>query len=111
MIYFVQAPNLLIKIGTSIRLTERLKKLTAAHGERLLVLAVTDGGFDVEQNIHARFAARRFSGEWFHPHPELTDFMALEGRPWNGRDEIPANQPGYPGGNKKRRTKRSWIRR
>ncbi len=42
MIYFIKSPDGPIKIGTTIRIVQRLKDLIAEHGPGLEVLAVTD---------------------------------------------------------------------
>ena len=87
MIYFLQIPTGgLIKIGTTSQLSVRLKQLTAKHGP-LDILAVLDGGLDVEQELHERFAPNRLEGEWFEPSDILLNFIASEGKPWDGVDE------------------------
>ena len=71
MIYFLRnADRTAIKIGTTIRLSARLKTLAAEHGE-LEVLAVIDGGRDQEKGLHRRFADLRTVGEWFEPGDDL----------------------------------------
>lgn len=95
MIYFIQSPDGAIKIGTSIRLTERIKQIAVDANievKSLLVLAVMNGAYAEEQAIHAKFEEYRIRGEWFKPNPELTSFMAMEGRPWNGRNDDPPNR-------------------
>ena len=86
MIYFIKSPDGPIKIGTTIRLSERLKELVAEHGEGLEVLAVVDGSFDDERELHGRFAHLRRVGEWFEPGDDLVGFIVAEGKPW---DEAP----------------------
>lgn len=89
MIYFILAldGSNHVKIGTTVRLTERLKQLTAEQGAELRVLGIMDGGYAEERAIHDKFEAHWLHGEWFVSNPELTDFIAMEGRPWNGKDE------------------------
>jgi len=87
MIYFIR-PKVggAIKIGTSIRLSQRIRQLQAEFGE-LEVLAVTDGSYDEESILHQRFAHLRHHGEWFEPGDDLLAFIIRDGRPWNGADE------------------------
>lgn len=90
MIYFLRSSAGPIKIGTTIRLTQRLRQLAAEHGEGLEVLAVLDGSRDVEQALHGRFAHLRRVGEWFEPGDDLLGFIVSDGRPWDGSDEVAA---------------------
>lgn len=92
MIYFLQSEDGgHIKIGTTIRLTERLKQLSKETGTRLRVLAITDGGYDTEGELHARFGHLRVADEreWFEPGDDLIGFIVTEGREWDGSDEAP----------------------
>lgn len=90
MIYFIQAEDGgHIKIGTTIRLSARLKQLCNDHGTGLRVLAVTDGTFDTEKTLHQRFAHLRVVNEWFEPGDDLIGFIVADGKPWDGTDEAP----------------------
>lgn len=84
MIYFIQpkagGP---IKIGTTVRLGQRLKQLAAESGAELQVLAVVDGGFREEKSLHQRFAHLRQVGEWFEPGDDLLGFIVNDGKPWD----------------------------
>lgn len=93
MIYFIRRPDGgRIKIGNTLRLSARLRELTAEHGPGLEVMAVTDGSFDRERALHGRFAGLRVDGngqrEWFEPGDDLVDFIIRECRAWDGRDEV-----------------------
>lgn len=59
MIYFILAldGSNHIKIGTTIRLTERLKQLTLLTKTELRVLGVMNGGYAEEQALHDKFEA------------------------------------------------------
>lgn len=88
MIYFVQAEGGgLIKIGTSVCLTERLRQLELIHGDGLSVLAVMPGSFDVERTLHDRFAHLWEGGEWFRDNGELTEFISRNASPWDGTND------------------------
>ncbi len=87
MIYFVRSPAGPIKIGTRIRLSQRLRQLASEHGPGLEVLEVADGSYEVERALHGRFAHLRQVGEWFEPGDDLLGFIASDARPWDGLDE------------------------
>jgi T5orf172 domain len=87
VIYFIRSPGGRIKIGTTIRLSERLKQLVAEHGEGLEVLAVVEGSYEAEKGLHDRFGHLRIVNEWFEPGDDLVGFIVAEGRPWDGSDE------------------------
>jgi hypothetical protein len=91
MIYFIRRPDGgPIKIGTTIRLTERLKQLIAEHGPGLEVLAVAEGSYDRERELHRRFSHLRHGRtEQFEPGDDLVGFIVAEGRAWDGSDESP----------------------
>jgi Helix-turn-helix/T5orf172 domain len=89
VIYFVRSPKSLIKIGTTTRLSKRLKQLAAKHGEGLELLAVTKGSFRVERRLHRKFSHLHRGGEWFEPGNDLVDFIISKGKPWDGLDETP----------------------
>jgi hypothetical protein len=94
VIYFVRRTDSVegIKIGTTIRLSQRIKQLEKKEGVSLKVLGIMDGSYADEAALHRRFI--RIDGEWFHPTPELLDFIATEARPWDGKDEIPLSELG-----------------
>jgi hypothetical protein len=87
LIYFIRSSNGPIKIGTTIRLSTRLKQLVAEHGEGLEVLAVTEGSYEAESELHRRFSHLRVVNEWFEPGDDLMGFIIAEARPWDGIDE------------------------
>lgn len=63
--------------------------MSSDAGKELLVLAVTEGGRDVEKSFHRKFAHLRIVNEWFAPESVLIDFIAEIGQTWDGMDEIP----------------------
>jgi hypothetical protein len=90
VIYFVQREDHCIKIGTTIRLSQRLKTLRNMWGNSCRVLAVTDGGFADEAVLHKQFKDSCRGGEWFAPDESLLVFIANEGQTWDGTDEVEA---------------------
>ena len=90
MIYFIEHPeDKHIKIGTTIRLSQRLQYLRSEYRSHLNVLAVRDGGIREERSLHDRFDHLNVVDEWFHPGPELLGYIATEARAWDGVDETP----------------------
>lgn len=88
MIYFIAKPDRsAIKIGTTIRLSQRLKTLASELGDGLEVLAVADGDREAEQALHRQLAELRIAGEWFEPGDDLMGFIVSEAKPWDGNDE------------------------
>jgi hypothetical protein len=95
VIYFIQgASGGPIKIGTTIRLSQRIKQLEKKEGIALQILGVMDGSYADEAALHERFI--RMAGEWFHPTPELLDLITTEARAWDGTDEVPLSSLGVP---------------
>jgi len=52
-----------------------MSNLQVGCPEELILLAVIDGGREVEEELHARFADYRIRGEWFERCDELMDFI------------------------------------
>ncbi len=76
-IYFIQpvggGP---VKIGSAKSVRERFWNIQTCSPVILRVLAtIPDKNFRYERELHDRFAASRLHGEWFHPTPELLDFV------------------------------------
>lgn len=65
LVYFISMAGGVVKIGTTTNLTARIKKLQTGNPAHLRVLAVIDGGADVEAAYHHQFADARLKGEWF----------------------------------------------
>lgn len=90
MIYFIRDPeDETIKIGTTIRLSQRLQQLRSEHRSDLKLLAVQDGGLLEERALHVRFSHLKVVDEWYRCDPELIEHIAAAGRPWDGVDEAP----------------------
>ena len=93
MVYFLQAEDSSpIKIGTTWRLSRRLKQLNQGAATPLRVMAVAPGHSFAESRIHAAFASLRIQGEWFHPGPFLLHFIANECQQWDGKDDKGSGQ-------------------
>ena len=80
-VYFVQAQTLgFIKIGFAADAADRLRTLRVGSPDELTLLGsiYSADAKALEASIHARFQAHRHHGEWFHPVPELLDFVSRE---------------------------------
>jgi Meiotically up-regulated gene 113 len=72
--YFIQmGKDGPIKIGKSQRPGLRLSAIQTGTPVRVELLAQIDG--NIEKELHNIFSNFRQKGEWFDPHPSLTDFI------------------------------------
>ena len=71
LVYFIGAETGPIKIGIATNPIARLSTLQTGHHEKLELLAVTDGGEELEKAYHKLFGSQRRVGEWFDRCPEL----------------------------------------
>ena len=69
-IYVLRSDNL-VKIGFSDSLRQRVRAIIAAVPVPVEFVGHMPGDRDVEKHLHARFAAYRFSGEWFKETEEM----------------------------------------
>ena len=63
-IYVLRSDNL-VKVGFTDDLRQRVQSIIAAVPVPVEFVGHMPGGRDVEAHLHERFAAHRFSGEWF----------------------------------------------
>lgn len=78
-VYFVQdGESGPIKIGTSTNIKNRMYQLRANAKNDLVLLALIGGGRWVESLLHTLFSHIRIRGEWFHPAPELLEYIEKE---------------------------------
>lgn len=75
-VYFLAAPDGLIKIGYSAKLHSRLRAIKNTSPVALTLLASIPGSKATEQQFHNRFASSRAHGEWFQPSPDLISVIA-----------------------------------
>lgn len=71
-IYVLRSDNL-VKIGFSEHLRTRVNAIIAATPVPVEFVGHMPGGRDLEAHLHERFAAHRFSGEWFVETPAMRD--------------------------------------
>lgn len=86
MIYFIRSEMKggAIKIGTSQAVEARINTQRERYPD-IEVLGIHEGGRDVEQKLHERFAAHRRPGrnsEWFEPVDELYQYIQENARPY-----------------------------
>lgn len=81
-VYFARAGRgKRVKIGTTVNVSGRMTGLAHPLVGKLNVLAIIDGGFDVENQMHRRFAEYRIKGEWFRLEGTLAAFIAKLPKP------------------------------
>lgn len=68
-VYFIGASKGPVKIGTTVNLPARLKKLQTGSAVRLKVLVCIPGDAELEAEYHTMFANLRINGEWFQGAP------------------------------------------
>lgn len=75
-VYFV-APvgGGLIKIGSAVRVEERLRGLQAMSAVPVELLASAQGNYFSEYAVQAEFLPHRSHFEWFHPAPALVSLI------------------------------------
>lgn len=71
-----------LKIGFSENPWGRMSKMQADCPGELTLLAILQGGRDVEAEVHQRFASARERGEWFRFTPELRAYVASLPEPY-----------------------------
>ncbi|WP_462402283.1 GIY-YIG nuclease family protein [Pseudomonas sp. Marseille-QA0332] len=74
-IYFAKNGRGLIKIGSSMDTTNRIKSLETGAGEPLTLLASVPGSMGAERRLHQQFSKLHKHGEWFEETPELTEYI------------------------------------
>jgi hypothetical protein len=72
LVYFIRL-GAYMKIGTSVDVRARIGALSLADGN---LLAVVPGSYDVEREMHQRFARLRSFKEWFYFQDELKTYVA-----------------------------------
>jgi len=72
LVYFIRL-GAYMKIGTSVDVRSRIGSLSLADGN---LLAVIPGSYDVEREMHQRFARLRSFKEWFYFQDELKAYVA-----------------------------------
>lgn len=73
-LYFI-TDGTAIKIGVSNEPQKRLRGLQTAHHSKLTIIGTMAGGYQLEGELHARFAGDRMHGEWFRPSAALRDYI------------------------------------
>lgn len=75
-VYFVQGDKGgPIKIGHTDNIENRLKQMQTGNPDKLVLLHLTNGGKNFEDELHERFSKYHYRGEWFHPSQELLDYI------------------------------------
>lgn len=75
-VYFIVAPHIgLVKIGFSVDLKTRLATISACSPVPVELAASLLGGYELENDLHWRFANSRVRGEWFDYSCEIQEFV------------------------------------
>ncbi len=74
-IYFIQAENGLIKIGTCIDLSLRLSALQTGSPLKLSVIGTYQSTTLTEKELHKKYDYCKSHGEWFYPDIKLLNFI------------------------------------
>lgn len=83
IVYFIQAlEGGLIKIGKARDVAGRFRNIQNMCPIPLKILATVSGYHATETELHKMFAHLRAYGEWFHPAPELLDYITENGLPY-----------------------------
>lgn len=76
-VYVVRRPDTgALKIGIAANVTARLRALQVANDVSLELVGYFPGSVDEEESAHTRLAAHRKTGEWFHPSPEVLEWVS-----------------------------------
>lgn len=75
-VYFIEM-NEFIKIGYSSNLERRIENLALGHPYEIRLLHDIEGSFDLETDLHRRFAHIHVRGEWFRKEQELLDYIEI----------------------------------
>ncbi len=76
-VYFIQVgrADSEIKIGVTSNFFVRMAQLRNKHRHTVWILAVIDGDWRTEGEMHQKFEHLCTGGEWFVPGPELVAFI------------------------------------
>jgi len=74
LVYFIEGAGR-IKIGVAQDPQSRLDALQTGSPVPLNILAVCEGGYERESELHQRFVSSRLYGEWFYASAELMAFI------------------------------------
>jgi hypothetical protein len=72
LVYFiVDRQESIVKIGVSMSPENRLRSLRTSNPRLLELAATLPGGYDLERQLHERYAKHRIKGEWFQLTPGI----------------------------------------
>lgn len=75
MLYFIRSGQY-VKIGISEAPQRRIASIQTSNPDELEVLAVVEGGAQLEAEMHRRFAALHYRGEWFRDDTTIRQVIA-----------------------------------
>lgn len=65
-----------VKIGTTVNITDRIKRFQRKTGREYTLLAAEYGDTLTEKQRHREFSDLHLSGEWFYNQGPLADYIA-----------------------------------
>lgn len=74
-VYFIQSRGM-VKIGFSSKIANRITELSAQNPVTVRLLAVIQGGRDMERRLHEMLAEHRIKGEWFRRSDQVKAVVA-----------------------------------
>lgn len=76
IVYFIQGVNGgPIKIGHTDNIEKRIKQMQTGNPNQLILLHITRGGKNLEDQIHEEFKEDHYRGEWFKPSKRILEFI------------------------------------
>lgn len=81
-VYFIKAgENPTVKIGIAKNIWTRLSGIQTHNHEPVTLLALIDGGKEIEKELHRLFKKDHIRGEWFRLSPEVLRYVAKLPKP------------------------------
>jgi hypothetical protein len=76
-VYFIlDELNNAVKIGTTIDIKKRLSAIQCGQSQKLKLLKLVEGTYELELELHEKFVDFRISGEWFKAHKTLIAYIS-----------------------------------
>ena len=74
-VYFIQAENVAIKIGFTLDVERRFKRMQMDCPIKLYLIGMIKGERSLESKIHKKFKKHRKRGEWFEIHESIVKYI------------------------------------
>ncbi len=70
-----------IKVGITNNVNKRIKNMLTSTPYEIKLLASWVGGVQEERETHKLFVQHKIAREWFHPHPEIIEYVSRKNNP------------------------------